>query len=548
MKQTIFFALLLLSFTLLVSCEKKDSAKEPELGSLYGVVTDKTTGDPVKNAGVELMPLGLKAVTGDDGQFEFAKVEEGTYNLYITKSGYQNLKTSNVIIKGNGENKPVNIQIEKLPPALSILDDKGNEVDSLDFGENPEVLMHSFFIFNGGEETLEWAIVHQCAWISSVSKESGSLASNGTQPLVIQIDRNKLSEGQNFTTIHILSNSGTRQITLSAAFNVKLETLTVSDICANSAVMNGRISQDFSPSVIEYGFVYAKFAAPSKENGAMTIALAGTPPIGSIFSMVVPNLKENTEYHVRAYATNGIRTMYGNEAMFSTKNGLPTVITTNPNDSITATTIIMGGNVINDGGFAITSRGVVYGTVPYPTIDDNEYTSDGSGIGYYKSTITNIDVTSKIYYLRAYATNEKGTSYGEQIVITPEHYDYCVNLKTMEYGGNLYKIKYIGSMTWTNGINACENLNYGGYSDWYMPDGGEVREILKAYEVWGIRMTDEPSKLYVHNEDKLWTSEEEDEEHAEYYQIFIQKWGAYSNGNKNSIFGVFAVRVQQKRN
>lgn len=505
MKRFLFFACIAcICMISLTSCEKNDKEKEPELGSLYGVVTDKTTGDPVKNAGVELMPLGLKAVTGDDGQFEFIKVEEGTYNLYITKSGYKDSKTNDIRVKGDNKSKPVNILLEKLPPALSILDDKGNEVDSLDFGENPEVLMHSFFIFNRGEEALEWAIVHQCAWISSVSKESGTLASNGTQPLVIQIDRNKLSEGLNFTTIHVVSNSGTRQITLSAAFNVKLETLPVTDIRTNHAVMNGRISQDFSPTITEYGFVYGTFFAPSIQNGAKKASLSGTPSMGAIFNILVSDLEEDTQYHVRSYATNGLRTMYGEDIVFSTKDGKPTVITTSPGDNITANTITTGGNVTDDGGFPVTARGVVYGTVPYPILENNNYTTDGSGIGYFGSQITDVNVTANTYYIRAYATNEKGTAYGEQEIVTPEKYDYCVNLKTMIYGGYTYKIKVLGEMSWDNGNSACENMVYGGYDDWFMPDDGEVQGIIDAYGKWGVYYTTGGSDAYFLRMDGSW--------------------------------------------
>ena len=559
MKKNILFACfcgLLLGF---ISCEKKDKNEEPELGSLYGVVTDNATGEPIKNAGVELMPIGLKAVTGDDGHFEFTNVEEGTYNLYVTKSGYRDSKTGDILVKGNNKDKPVNVLLEKLPPALSILDDKGNEVDSLDFGENPEVLMHSFFIFNRGEETLEWAIVHQCAWISSISKESGNLASNASQPLVIQIDRNKLSEGKNFTTIHVVSNSGTRQITISAAFNVKLETLTVTDIRTNAAVMNGRISQDFSPTITEYGFVYGTFFAPSIQNGAKKASLSGTPSMGAIFNILVSDLEEDTQYHVRSYATNGLRTMYGEDIVFSTKDGKPTVITTSPGDNITANTITTGGNVTDDGGFPVTARGVVYGTVPYPILENNSYTTDGTGVGYFGSQITDVNVTSSTYYIRAYATNEKGTAYGEQVIVTPEKYDYCVTLKTMEFGGYTYRIKPLGGMVWQEGYDACENMIYGGYDDWFMPNVGEVEAILRAYGVWNVEVWEEDDiyRLKIHGNTNIWTSSSSNSGGYHYYSIWKgygaspYKWhldGEYNSGRGGDlIYEVIAVRKYIKK-
>ena len=118
------------------------------VGSVYGTIIDKATGKAIRNAGVELMSLGLKTVTGDDGQFEFAKVEEGKYNLFVTKSGYKDFKSNDIVVRSNNENKPVSIQIEKLPPSLTIVDDSENVIDAIDFSSDDGVVMKSFNIFN----------------------------------------------------------------------------------------------------------------------------------------------------------------------------------------------------------------------------------------------------------------------------------------------------------------------------------------------------------------------------------------------------------------
>jgi uncharacterized protein (TIGR02145 family) len=81
--------------------------------------------------------------------------------------------------------------------------------------------------------------------------------------------------------------------------------------------------------------------------------------------------------------------------------------------SITQNTAISGGNILNDGASVIISRGVCWSTSENPTIADNK-TSDGSGAGYFTSTMTGLSGNTT-YFLRAYATNEIGTSYGQQI-------------------------------------------------------------------------------------------------------------------------------------
>ena len=93
----------------------------------------------------------------------------------------------------------------------------------------------------------------------------------------------------------------------------------------------------------------------------------------------------------------------------------PTVSTTAAT-SITSTTAMSGGNVISDGGAVVTARGVCYSTSSNPTISSN-ITTNGNGTGSYISNLTGLSPNTK-YYVRAYATNSQGTSYGNQISFT----------------------------------------------------------------------------------------------------------------------------------
>ncbi|MEO6540047.1 MAG: hypothetical protein ABIN74_03605 [Ferruginibacter sp.] len=95
--------------------------------------------------------------------------------------------------------------------------------------------------------------------------------------------------------------------------------------------------------------------------------------------------------------------------------GLPT-ITTSAATSITNTTAASGGNITNDGGTPITARGVCWGTSPNPIVTGN-HTTDGTGAGAFASNITGLTATT-VYYVRAYATNNVGTAYGNEISFT----------------------------------------------------------------------------------------------------------------------------------
>jgi hypothetical protein len=121
-------------------------------------------------------------------------------------------------------------------------------------------------------------------------------------------------------------------------------------------------------------------------------------------------LTGGTLYYVRAYATNSAGTAYGNELSFTTLT-TPTVSTSTVT-AITQTTATSGGNVTSDGGAAVTARGVCWSITPSPAITGN-HTSDGVGSESFVSSISGL-TPNTIYYVRAYATNSAGTSYGTQ--------------------------------------------------------------------------------------------------------------------------------------
>lgn len=96
---------------------------------------------------------------------------------------------------------------------------------------------------------------------------------------------------------------------------------------------------------------------------------------------------------------------------------IPTVTTTEATN-VGTTTAVTGGNVTADGGEPVTARGICYGTQPAPTISGN-HTTDSSGKGVFVTNLSGLD-HSTIYFARAYATNAKGTAYGNQIsFVTP---------------------------------------------------------------------------------------------------------------------------------
>jgi hypothetical protein len=92
--------------------------------------------------------------------------------------------------------------------------------------------------------------------------------------------------------------------------------------------------------------------------------------------------------------------------------GIPPTVTTTTISGIRTTRASGGGNVISAGGLMVTARGVCWNTTGTPTVSDDR-TFDGTGTGSFSSNLTGLDAQTT-YYVRAYATNSKGTEYGSQ--------------------------------------------------------------------------------------------------------------------------------------
>ena len=95
-------------------------------------------------------------------------------------------------------------------------------------------------------------------------------------------------------------------------------------------------------------------------------------------------------------------------------------VTTGQVTEIGPTTAVGGGDVTSDGNADIMVRGVCWDTRKSPDIED-ERTTDGYGTGQFTSNITGL-LPETTYFLRAYAVNSEGTSYGNQVTFTTSLY------------------------------------------------------------------------------------------------------------------------------
>ena len=120
------------------------------------------------------------------------------------------------------------------------------------------------------------------------------------------------------------------------------------------------------------------------------------------------NLESGTTYYVRAYAIALDENYYGNQANFTTLSPTSPAVTIESVGEVKIDSVEVSSDVTDDGGSAVTSRGVCWSLEQNPTVSD-AITTDGSGTGSFNSLITGL-LPDTVYYIRAYATSSVATS------------------------------------------------------------------------------------------------------------------------------------------
>ncbi len=187
----------------------------------------------------------------------------------------------------------------------------------------------------------------------------------------------------------------------------ELKTSGVTNVTSNSADVKGFV---VAGNFTEYGVCWGTSENPTTADNKATTKVTDKAQ----YVVTLTNLNYATTYYARAY-TVGKETIYGEQVSFTTLPVAPSVTTSEPTN-ITGVTAVSGGNVTDDGGATITARGICWGTEENPTVENSITTEEGT-TGEFVSTMSGLSGLTT-YYVRAYATNEAGTSYGKQFSFT----------------------------------------------------------------------------------------------------------------------------------
>lgn len=179
------------------------------------------------------------------------------------------------------------------------------------------------------------------------------------------------------------------------------------DITLKTATLQAEISDEGFSAVTGKGFVFSSRV----QNPTLIDSKVELGPGKGVYVFVLDKLTTNTKYYFKAFATNITGTSYGEVKSFTTADYNLASITTDVPKSIGYTTVNLGGVVTNDGGGSVSERGLVVGENPTPTVLDLKFSALTAGLGAFTLFVTTLKENTK-YYVRSFAVNEKGTSYG----------------------------------------------------------------------------------------------------------------------------------------
>ncbi len=253
---------------------------------------------------------------------------------------------------------------------------------------------------------------------------------------VIGTYNNSISGLSSNTTYYVrafVSNEGGTAYGVEVSFTTleftipEVTTLEVSSVSFTTATLNGTITNLGDVSLTRHGFVYSATISGEDSlvygNDGVTTILNSGGALGS-FSNNISGLTSNTTYYVRAYATNNTGINHGDVLSFTTTAYSPPIINTLTASSITINSAVLNGEVTSVGNTAINEYGFIYSTNSDFAVNlngiGNQKISVGTNIGVesFDRTITGL-TSNTTYYVRAFATNTAGTSYGaEQIFKT----------------------------------------------------------------------------------------------------------------------------------
>lgn len=320
MKKQLFVALLLIaSAAIWMGCNKEDDPQyKKDYGSIIGTITDFATGEPVRNANVQLRPTGETTLTGSDGMYEFKNLPDGEYSITVSKADYSDLIDDYVIIVEKGKTMRRDVQINQIVSSCIFLDELGNEIEMLDFGTGSgnRVSSRTISIKNTGSEKLYlkyYSSEYPYEWIYDIDYSSLGFVAGKTINVTFKIDDAKLSPGQNTLNVLLVESIGKSLLVKAQGCPAlpNVEMVSVNGVSAYSAAAVGRIINDYGFPIYWKGFVIGTAPYPTIDLGGSNV-YEGNGVNDFTGTLSGYAISSNTHYYARAFAENARGIAYSN--------------------------------------------------------------------------------------------------------------------------------------------------------------------------------------------------------------------------------------------
>jgi hypothetical protein len=286
----------------------------------------------------------------------------------------------------------------------------------------------------------------------------------------------------------------------------------------------------------------------------------------------------NSKLFVRAFAKNNIGYAYSKTIVVNwlgNSSNLPVIQTLQPTE-VGFFEMNVTGQILSDGGLPILEKGFCYSSVnQLPTLNDSHFMSQSSNF----SELLNSIQENTTYFIRSYAKNLQGISFGNVIQVSTKNFYYVGETgpanglifysKTDDSGGwhfleaapqDIGLTYNWGVITQTNvtataigtgsqntititnilgpGNYAAlqsSNFSFGGFSDWYLPSRDELVKIRENLML-------NPNANLLLNEAYWSSSEDTNFSNNAWYVQMISGNGGIATAFKSTVFNVRPIR------
>lgn len=347
--------------------------------------------------------------------------ERSSIVVNVDRKGLERGNYSQTIaVSSNGGSGIINVSMSVQGLMISI------SPEELDFGSTTTSM--ELNITNNGSGNISYILTPSNNWIK-LSRTTGTFTK--TENVTVSVDRTSLSEGNHSGSLTLTI--GEDKVNIPVRMNIPskekptVALQIVDNVTYRSATCKGAIASIGSAKVTKHGFCWSTSEEPTISSTG--ICNLGDSEKAKDFTYNASSLEPSTTYYVRAYAENAEGISYSNQMKFQT-NGTPQLATveTGTVSNVQATQVQIAGNIISLGNTeGLSQYGHVWNTKQSPTVSNNKTQLGATeSTGTFNSTLTGLNPNTT-YYVRSYAVNSVGTSYGNEVSFTTSYADVILS-------------------------------------------------------------------------------------------------------------------------